>query len=483
MASALSEAAATHEALADSSIARIFHWVVSVATICGLGALFFGEVLGLDVAEVLAWVLAVLLADLMYVRIGKSVTLSMSLPVLLAAALIYAPGVAGVIAFLGCLDPRELRGKLSIERILFNRSQIALSTAAAGAVMHTVSSQASAWPAIGIVFAMGLVIDCMVNVAFVVLSTVLSGRATPRNAVADLWGTEPSASLALYASMSLVAPLFLLIFRQWGSWALVACTSLLLPFRLALTRIESLAETTRVVRIREAALADAQSAMAQRREERLLLAGDLHDEVLPALFKVHLMGEVLRQDLASGRLLDLDDDLPDLLTATNAAQQAIRHVMGDLRTSRSPIRNVARAIRTCADQLQEEGKPRIELHLVEAHVAEPLALCLLQVAREAIVNASRYSDANRISVQLTVEDETDALQLLITDDGAGFDLSSVDQASHFGLQLMRERVEAAGGHLDVMSSPGLGTVVLAQVPSAIRINGNNETTPPTSRGG
>jgi hypothetical protein len=33
---------------------------------------------------------------------------------------------------------------------------------------------------------------------------------------------------------------------------------------------------------------------------------------------------------------------------------------------------------------------------------------------------------------------------LITDDGAGFDLSSVDQASHFGLQLMRERVEAAG---------------------------------------
>ena len=33
------------------------------------------------------------------------------------------------------------------------------------------------------------------------------------------------------------------------------------------------------------------------------------------------MGEVLKQDLASGRLLDLDEDLPDLLDATNAAQQ------------------------------------------------------------------------------------------------------------------------------------------------------------------
>ena len=48
----------------------------------------------------------------------------------------------------------------------------------------------------------------------------------------------------------------------------------------------------------------------------MVVAGELHDEVLPPLFKVHLMGQVLRQDLDSGQLLNLDCDLPELLSAT-----------------------------------------------------------------------------------------------------------------------------------------------------------------------
>ena len=41
---------------------------------------------------------------------------------------------------------------------------------------------------------------------------------------------------------------------------------------------------------------------------------------LATLFKVRLMGQVLRQDLSTGRLLDLDVDLPELLSATESAQ-------------------------------------------------------------------------------------------------------------------------------------------------------------------
>jgi signal transduction histidine kinase len=484
MASAVSEFDLDQAALADSIPARVFHWAVSAIALFGVGGLILAEAARLDAAEIGAWVLAALLADLMCVRIGKSVTLSMSLPVLLAAGFAHVPGVAGLIAFLGCLDPRELQGKLPIERIVFNRSQIALSTAAAGGVMQVLASTGLRWPIIMLIFGVGLATDCIVNVAFVVVSTVLSGRANLRDALADLWGTEPAASFALYASMSLVAPLFLLIYREWGPWALLACTSLLFPFRLALTRIEKLGATYRIVRIREAALADAEAVMTtQSHEERLLLAGDLHDEVLPALYKVHLMGEVLRQDLASGRLLDLDDDLPELLDATNAAQHAIRRVMGDLRTARSAIRNVARAIRSCADQLQDEGRPRIELRLIEVQVDEPIALCLLQVAREAMVNASRYSNARRITVELTLDEDAQSIQMSIDDDGDGFDESSVDEASHFGLQLMRERVQSVGGRLSIASSRGLGTLISAELPPTVKNIGDNETTPPTSRGG
>ena len=60
-------------------------------------------------------------------------------------------------------------------------------------------------------------------------------------------------------------------------------------------------------------------------------------------------------------------------------------------------------------------------------------------------------------------------ELSIRDDGHGFDIAGVDQSLHFGLQLMKERVEAAGGRLLVESSLGTGTSVLARIPLADRM--------------
>ncbi len=71
----------------------------------------------------------------------------------------------------------------------------------------------------------------------------------------------------------------------------------------------------------------------ERRDERLSVAAGLHDEVLPLLYKVHLMGQVLKQDLSSGRLFDLEDDLPELLGATEEASRAMQSLIGSLRRS------------------------------------------------------------------------------------------------------------------------------------------------------
>ena len=174
-----------------------------------------------------------------------------------------------------------------------------------------------------------------------------------------------------------------------------------LPFRLAYARIERLGVTLDVVRLREAALQKAYaSAELERRDERLVVAGDLHDEVLPALFKVHLMGEVLKQDLASGRLLDLDDDLPELLEATSTAQRAVRHVVGNLSVKHSGPQGLVSAIRSCADQAEGDGRPRFDLRLAELQVTKRAHRVLIQVAREAIVNASKYSGASHVRVEL-----------------------------------------------------------------------------------
>ncbi len=98
----------------------------------------------------------------------------------------------------------------------------------------------------------------------------------------------------------------------------------------------------------------------ERKDERLALAGELHDEVLPSLFKVHLMGQVLKQDLAAGRLLELDDDLPELLLATDAAQRAIRDLLGDLRRSPLGAAGLVPTVRMLVDQLAAAGAPPVD---------------------------------------------------------------------------------------------------------------------------
>jgi signal transduction histidine kinase len=56
------------------------------------------------------------------------------------------------------------------------------------------------------------------------------------------------------------------------------------------------------------------------------------------------------------------------------------------------------------------------------------------------------------------------LRLSVTDDGTGFSLATVDGSRHFGLQIMKERFEAAGGILFIDSRLGVGTLVAASVP-------------------
>jgi signal transduction histidine kinase len=211
-----------------------------------------------------------------------------------------------------------------------------------------------------------------------------------------------------------------------------------------------------------ALLGAADEVVRERRDERLALAGELHDEVLPFLFKVHLMGQILKQDLAAGKLLELDDDLPELLLATDAAQRAIRDLLGDLRRSPIGAAGLIPTLRLLIDQLASAGAPPVTLD-IEDFESSPLAqLLAYQVIREAVHNAAKHARASRVEVRLWRDESL--LRLSVADDGLGFAWPTVDGSRHFGLQIMKERIEAAGGSMFVDSRLGSGTMVAASVP-------------------
>jgi two-component system sensor histidine kinase DegS len=202
----------------------------------------------------------------------------------------------------------------------------------------------------------------------------------------------------------------------------------------------------------------------ERRDERMTVAGALHDAVLPPLFRVHLLGQVLRQDLARGRLLSLDEDLPDLLSATEAAQDALREVIRDLRRSTLGAGGLGDTVKLLAHQLEAAGGPRVTVESESSMGASSLAqLLAYQVVREALNNAAKHAKASSVGVRIWRDH--DDVRVVVEDDGLGFDRDTVDREAHFGLQLMEERIEAVGGRAYIDSQLGRGTRVVAVIPA------------------
>jgi len=201
----------------------------------------------------------------------------------------------------------------------------------------------------------------------------------------------------------------------------------------------------------------------ERREERLAVAAGLHDELLPPLYKVHLMGQVLRQDLAMGRLLNLEDDLPELLGATEQASEATQGLIRELRHSGLGPDGLVGTLRLLIRDVESASRGQIQLEAKDVGGSPVVQLLAYQIAREALRNAVRHADASFIRVSL--EREGPDMRLIVQDNGRGFDPISVDGEKHFGLLLMKERVELAGGVLHVESRVGHGTTIVARLPA------------------
>jgi len=388
----------------------------------------------------------------------------MDLPLLMAAAFLFGPIVAGTIAFLGFLDVRELRKEVSLGRALYNRAQTSLSVMAAAAVFALMGGRIGVWPYAAFAGTLALAADCVVNYSLVLSGAVLRDGAPGLRVLNNMrFGRIWMFSLC-YLCFGFLGLMLAEIYQRIGTWGLASFVAPVLLARQTFSHTQQLQEAGKELELRGRALREASERMAdERRDERLNVAAGLHDEVLPPLYKVHLMGQVLRQDLASGQLLALEDDVPQLVEATERANAATRELIRDLRRSSLGSSGLTQTLRLLARNLAVESTARIRLELDEETGGSPLVqLLAYQIAREAIRNALRHADATEIRVRLTKEEGD--MRLLVEDNGRGFDPDLVDAQDHFGLALIKERTELAGGVVQFVSGPQ-GTRILARLPA------------------
>jgi signal transduction histidine kinase len=201
-------------------------------------------------------------------------------------------------------------------------------------------------------------------------------------------------------------------------------------------------------------------------QERTRLARELHDSVTQTLFSLSLAAEsavAMAGPAAEPRLAEQLDRLREL---AGSALAEMRSLVETLRPADLEADGLVGALRKRVELLRRvhdvplslsvRGPVRLRDQTLEREV--------FRVATEALSNALQHAGAHRISV--TLETGGDAVKLVVSDDGAGFDLAAVRRTSRrLGLTSMRERAEALGGVLHVDTAPGDGTRLTLEVPA------------------
>ena len=190
----------------------------------------------------------------------------------------------------------------------------------------------------------------------------------------------------------------------------------------------------------------------------------------------------LAQNLASIRLQarlwhNLIDDDPERMHAeVENMRVLLREQIRDVRRSIFALRPLAldelgfnRALEQFVQDCGEQNQLHIDLQIrgAQEHLPSLLEPVLFRIVQEALNNVRKYADARSVWIELSLE-EADSLTLVIQDDGKGFDLAVLNEATrfgHLGLRQMRERVEELDGTLAIESRPGHGTRIRVQLPT------------------
>jgi signal transduction histidine kinase len=193
--------------------------------------------------------------------------------------------------------------------------------------------------------------------------------------------------------------------------------------------------------------------------ERARWARELHDSLLQGLGsrRVTLSAALKRGDGVG------------LEAAVEKALDGIAHDIAELRGLIAELRPATLdqlGLLVALEDLVERVGQADELEVAADFSFDPsrlgpeLETVVYRLAQEALSNIVKHAEAT--AATLRVAGRGDQLELVVADDGAGFDPGA--ESDGYGLAGMRERVELAGGDLRIESRPGTGTRVLAALP-------------------
>jgi signal transduction histidine kinase len=212
----------------------------------------------------------------------------------------------------------------------------------------------------------------------------------------------------------------------------------------------------------------AQAAEAVRVRERVRIANELHDTLGQLAFSVGLKLDwcLHRTDASSA----VSSKLEEIRHDTGLMMTQIRQLIGHLSPEGLGETTVASRLERLLRDFRELTGTTVDLTLRgdAASLSPPAADVLQKTLQEALVNVAKHARAAQTHVVIDIGDGWASIE--VADDGVGLSVGGTEAVGalrgHFGLRQMRERIEGAGGRLEVVGRPGAGVTIRGTFPAA-----------------
>lgn len=216
------------------------------------------------------------------------------------------------------------------------------------------------------------------------------------------------------------------------------------------------------------ALQDAQRRLlTEREQERKRLARELHDQLIQDLLS---LGYEL-EDIGNSRdeAEELLERIPGMREHISQMVDDLRRICGNLRPPTIDSLGLDGALKSYVANWSEQTGIDADLHIDEAigRLPEKIELSIFRIVQEGLNNVRNHANASSVAISL-VHTTPRMLKITITDNGEGlsenFDLGILNQAGHYGLLGITERVALMGGRIDFGNQPSGGLQIQVEIP-------------------
>jgi two-component system CheB/CheR fusion protein len=198
-------------------------------------------------------------------------------------------------------------------------------------------------------------------------------------------------------------------------------------------------------------------------DERRRIARELHDELGQEITGILLQLKLLQQSVPPDEALTVQ--IQNITDMTQRLASEAHQLAVELRPTALDDVGLAAALRHYVALWSERTQLAADLQLDgldERRLPPEVETVVYRVVQEALTNVAKHALAQRVGIILLVHGG--AVQLIVEDDGQGFDSEAPVAAGSLGIASMRERVEQVNGNFSIESAPGAGTTLYARMP-------------------